>query len=340
MKILYCSLAVLAGATTLIPRAARADYSIQTIASGLDNYYGWQATELLFGGGTIYFNDESDSSGYICSVPATGGSVTTLASGISRIDSYGILRGPSDMVLDSTSIYGDYNTYESGHVFSVPRDGGSPTMLAQPNGGSLIGEIGNNLYYSGGFSGIYQMPKTGGASTLLTSGYFLKTCELDSSALYFRDYYTEGYYKLDLTTDQVTTLITGLPTEGAINVSGGYAYIQQANEIVRVPTNGGAATILGPQDWSPISDGSHYFFTDGMNITEKSIADGTVTAITTEPEGGISALTLVGSELDWRSTGGGPGTGEILAVQIPEPSTASLLSIAVAFGLLFAKRRK
>lgn len=174
--------------------------AVEEIATGLIT----GPTRFLLDGNDLYFATGSPNS-TLNKVARSGGMVTTLLSGLTLPDG-----GVNGMfAADSSNIYGGYGGYAGYNIFKVPKGGGSITNLISITGGVFSEVAGNYLYYSSGFSSINRMSNEGSGSTTILSGYWVRSVAMDSTGIYFVDYYSKDVKKFDLNTSSLSTLISG-----------------------------------------------------------------------------------------------------------------------------------
>jgi len=184
---------------------------------------------LLDGNGAnVYFGQltQSPCAGELDSIPVSGGNIVQLSTAAALSDS-GRCRGTDPIVLSGTSILYADGGYVTADIDRVDTPcGGSCTHLEHSiSGGALFEAANGNAYFMSGFSTLNTVPVSGGASSSLISGYFIRSTALDqpnpnyaatATGFYFVDYYTKNAFRMDLSTHSVTTLMHGLPVEGII----------------------------------------------------------------------------------------------------------------------------
>jgi len=255
------------------------------------------ADNTLYGttnnGGTTYIGPNNPGAGTVFSVPLSGGSPTVLAS-LNGITGYAPRGGLTlaDNTLYGTTSEGGPNAHDQvfGTVFSVPINGGTPTVLASlnrsggdyPVGGLTL--IGNTLYgmaTQGGAYGcgtVYSVPIGGGTPTVLAS--FNGT----------NGQYPFGGLTLSGSTLYGTTIYGGLGFSGSGQLRGN-------GVVFSVPVSGGTPTVL--------------FSFDGSNGQY--------------PSGGLTLIsnTLYGTT----QYGGAYGSGQVFSLNIA-PATISLSNVS------------
>ncbi len=128
-------------------------------------------------GTTIYFTAVSPTDGPgVFSVPASGGTVTTVFAGDPFVSPFGIAitgDGKTLYIADS----GAQNANDTGSIWVVPVGGGMPTALSGPDGykPKSLEISGSDLYFTGidpmsGSAGGYKVPTAGGMVSLLANG--------------------------------------------------------------------------------------------------------------------------------------------------------------------------
>jgi hypothetical protein len=195
------------------------------IASGL-NY----PENLRLDGSYVYFADNSANDGILKRVLKGGGSVFTLAIGLATWERIGL----NSFAVRGGTIYGDYGGYNALNIFAVPSAGGSASTLVSPTGGGFIGVSGSLVYFSSDFNYINSIPTSGGNPTHLAANIMVRTSAMDSSAIYFVEYYGKDVKKCSLPSGAVTTLIGGNSSEGDLIIDAANVYFSLAGNIRKV----------------------------------------------------------------------------------------------------------
>jgi hypothetical protein len=190
---------------------------------------------VLFGQTT-----QSPCSGDFEALSADGGSKTQIAANAVLFES-GFCRGIGRIVFSGPSVvygyggYGDYNL----DIAASPCGESCTHLLTGLTGGVFLGVYNKNAYYSANFSDIDTVPLTGGTSSTIASGYFVRTTMLDSIAkngwipgLYFVDYNSSSVFDIDLSTKQVTAIISSMPHEGLIMTDSQRVYWWDGSQII------------------------------------------------------------------------------------------------------------
>jgi hypothetical protein len=146
-----------------------------------DGADGWYVMQELISGGTativtstpdnprtvavdtvnVYWTD-NNSPGYVMECPVSGGTATTLISGVL----------PGGIVVDSTNVYWTDVVISSGQgtVNKISKDGGPSTILASsPHPESIVVDD-TNLYWTDGDGTVNRVSLNGGPVTILASG--------------------------------------------------------------------------------------------------------------------------------------------------------------------------
>ena len=215
--------------------------TLTTLVNGLNNPYN-----IAIDNTSVYWVENSNSSGAVKKVPIGGGSVTTLTSGLAE---------PDAIAVDSSYVYWiERNNGSNGSIKKVPINGGSVTVLATGlnNAQNNIALDSNYIYYGDGVTGgggaIRKVSKNGGGVITLISGGSLSSIHpaiaVDGTHVYFTD--DNGNIKSILTGGgSVTTLGIGSGIPLGIVLNGSYLYWTEYNGAVKkVPITGGAVTTL------------------------------------------------------------------------------------------------
>jgi hypothetical protein len=237
-------------------------------------------THLLFGQ-----VNQSPCSGELDAVAADGGSISQISSNAAIFES-GFCRGISQMVFSGSNVlfgyggYGDYNL----DVAPGPCGAACKHLLTALTGGIFLGVFNGNAYYSANFTDIDTIPISGGNSTLLNSGYFVRSMMLDTvaknnwiSGLHFVDYNSSSVFQLNLNTNQATTIIKSTPDEGFILTDSQRVFWWDGNQIIASKKTenclypcsklySGKVTSIGVDESELDNSKGNIFFGDGANL--------------------------------------------------------------------------
>jgi hypothetical protein len=238
---------------------------------------GFALYRIKTDGTAVYWYDYDPAGGAtggaIKSVPVTGGTVTTIASG---------LEGVNDLYLDATTIYWtEFSMANSlaGSIKSAPKSGGAaPTVLATGTptpgfdvffpGGLAVDST--YVYWTEGVGGgaIRRVPKAGGAVTDINRGNFPAGLPawvaLDSTSSPTKFFFTNGgnrllsppetakYFSMPLGGEAAGSTPTQLATTSALNA---IDFVIDANNlyaadtsapgsVFSIPLNGGSEAVL------------------------------------------------------------------------------------------------
>ena len=281
----------------------------QQLATGLH----YPRLEAVRNGAIIFFDHAPDGNDelewVLKKVPVAGGTVTTITSGTCPFDS-GHYRctDPHVAQADDVRIFGGVGGYNTSYLFSAPLAGGPPTTLLTFSGGDFLGISQAYVYFASGFSSINRVPKTGGAVEAIGGGW-AKNSAIDSSALYFVEYFSHNIERLDLANFNVLHLVTGNASGSVIfsDANSVYYYYTDpgADVLYKVPNTGGASTPIyttpDPFDVANpelFSDGSRIYYIEfGNAIRSLSVNGGPATTIVTRT--GIHSFVVDGNTLYW-----------------------------------------
>src|SRR3989338_8856135 len=169
-----------------------------TLTSGQSTYH------IAVDSTNTYWTDYA-TSGTVKKVSISGGTVTTLASGLNK---------PLDIAVDSTNVYWtEYNS--SGTVKKVSISGGTVTTLASGlNNPASIAIDSTNVYWTENNSSgtVKNVSISGGTVTTLASGQsYPYGIAVDSTNVYWTEFTTTGTVKkVSISGGTVTTLASGL----------------------------------------------------------------------------------------------------------------------------------
>jgi len=129
---------------------------------------------LAVAAGVVYFTDVIN--GTVMSVPASGGVITTIASGEAS---------PVAIAVDDTSVYW---ANRGGAIRAAKLPGGPPVTLAPAPGPESIAVAAGTIYFGGAY-GVMQLPVAGGAATPLSDRTSnAGAIALDAASVYWIDH--------------------------------------------------------------------------------------------------------------------------------------------------------
>ena len=264
---------------------------------------------MVLDGNYLYFGDSSSTDGMIKSVPRSGGTVTTLLTGLSTSES----RLP-DFVVTNGTIYGGYGGYNGYHIFSAPTTGGTVTHIIFTTGGNFIGVANSLIYYGSDFNYINSVTTSGANPTQLVSGIWVRGKAVDADAIYFCDYFSKDLRKYSFASGTVTPLVTGNPSEVGVFIDANNVYFNTGGgNIEAVPNGGGTVTTLVSSGTANgyASDGVNVFYVDNNVIKSIPVSGGTPTTLISIPANSLSDIVVDDTYIYWNDTSGGAGAGSI-----------------------------
>ncbi|MGD0768151.1 MAG: PEP-CTERM sorting domain-containing protein [Tepidisphaeraceae bacterium] len=288
-------------------------------------------SDLVLNGSNLYFTDDTATNGAIDAVSTNGGGVSTLATGVGQYDNEGTYRAASSIAISGSKIYGDYDSYESGPVFSVPLSGGSATALAYPEGGTFLGVSGSSLYYSSGFQTIQQLPLSGGSPTQNASGIWVRAPVADNTGVYFQNYYGQNIDYFNYSTHSVTTVASGLPQNTGPVLDSTNVYLDlPSGAIDVVPKSGGLPTQIVSSGNALAASNGNVFYTTGNNVEQYSTSAKTSIQLATVANGTVTSMATDGNWVYYSVANGNAGQIEKVPVGLttPAPKT-TVLSVGV-----------
>jgi hypothetical protein len=195
-------------------------------------------------GGYLYFGQQSQATcqAELDRMPAdaSNGTWSTIASGLGLSDSYADCRGIGAIAFSGSKLIYNWGSYDNSTLVVANLDGsGSQTLVKNYSGGNLLGIINGAVYYTTGFSQINKIPLSGGTSTALASGYFVRSTVVDpfdgaAGAIYFVDYYSNGVWRFDAGRNSAQEIISGATQEGVIFEDTGNVYLVFSGGIFKV----------------------------------------------------------------------------------------------------------
>ena len=277
------------------------------LASGLNS-----PGSLASDGSTVFFSDSTATNGLVKSVSQSGSAVSTLYSGLD-INDNGTYRVVNQLQVAGNNLYGAYGDYTTLDVFEAPKAGGAIRTLAQSSGGSFVGVVGSNVYYMSGFSLLNQVPIGGGNPSVVASGYYFRGTTCDAGGIYFVDYNTKNVNKFDVTSNTVSTLISGNSSEGGIFADANYVYFNLDGSISRVSKSGGqvVALVTSGSANGYASDGTNIYYVDGKVIRSMPVLGGPPVDIAMPGANAVSDIIADSSGAYWGDLSQGAGLGRI-----------------------------
>lgn len=296
-----------------------------------DAQQGIGVARLKVDGGVVVWLDNDGSSGAFRSVPAAGGSVTTIKSGLPYI-------GQWDM--DANYIYWIWVNSQGAQDYYVVRlsrtSGVVDTLyssLGLGGGSRGLAVDASYIYYApGNDGGIRRMPVGGGAYTSFHNAvsYGPRELTLSGGVVYAAIF------------DASPNWIVAVPASGASvdtlgqapnaptfqQAAGSYFYVARSNAgpISRVPLGGGSVTAVASSNSAQgfaITNGYLYYTQTnaGSRVVRSPVAGGSVDTITDAC--GVSASTAIrvqylatdGTYIYFTDDGGGAGASRVLRVK-------------------------
>ncbi len=233
---------------------------------------------IAVAGDLVYVLTAGGSAGQLVSVPATGGTPTVLASGLSTFEVYG-----HALVVDATDAY----FLTGSGVETVSLAGGSATVFAQPARGSIaLAGDGSNVYIATGGAGadaggIDAVPLGGGSATGVATGPLPTDVAVDASRVYWGG--TDGTIDAAPKSGGSATAIGSascLPSNLAVDATSAYRMCN-AGSVFSAPLGGGSATLLDAFDGG---------MPDGMN----GMAIDATSLYWTQTDGDVDRVPLAG----------------------------------------------
>jgi hypothetical protein len=279
------------------------------IATGLDNI-----SSMVPHGDYLYFADPVRTEGTLKRVLKTGGTVSTLATGLTTSDGY-----ETRFVVNSGTVYGGYGGYNSHRIFSMSASGGSTLTLASVTGGYLFGVAGTEVYFGSGFGNLNRISTSGGVPSILAANNWVRSVAVDDGAIYFVEYSSRDVRKCSLPSGTVTSLITGNASEGSIFIDGVNVYFNLGGNIQAVPKAGGIVTpvVSGGGAIGYASDGVRLFFVENNSIRSIQVSGGSASTLVNIPTGSFTSLVVDDSFIYWGDNSGGVGMGKIWRMAKP-----------------------
>ena len=248
-----------------------------TLTSGQSPYH------IAVDSTNTYWTDYA-TSGTVKKVSISGGTVTTLASGLNK---------PLDIAVDSTNVYWtEYNS--SGTVKKVSISGGTVTTLASGlNNPASIAIDSTNVYWTENNSSgtVKKVSISGGTVTTLASGQsYPYGIAVDSTNVYWTEFTTSGgtVKKISISGGTATTLASGLSSPANITVDSTNVYWTEfttTGTVKKVSISGGTVTTLASglnEPWDIAIDSKNVYWTENNStgtVKKVSISEGTVTTV-------------------------------------------------------------
>lgn len=259
------------------------------LVSGLD-----AATDLAVDAASAYWVETYGSA--VKKVATAGGSVTVLASPVM------VGNGASLAIDATTATFADYGT-----IWQVPLSGG-PTVTVVSGRPQItrVRTSGAAVYWreEGAIRGI---DGPGGTVATIATGpsIFGGDLAVDSSGVYWTDYWGGLVQRAPPGGGEITTLASGLDHPNALLLDSGVLYFAEGTAIRKVPAAGGAVTTVV----SGISPGviakdstSIYWGDSGTFVRKAGLSSGIVTTLITG-ENGFYGMAVDGTSIYWVTPG-------------------------------------
>ncbi len=300
-----------------------------TVVSGLDN-----PNDLQMYGGNLYFVDTSTHpNDTLANVSTGGGTSNVLFSGLANYEpDIGGYSGIGNYSVGSTGVFGGYGDYDNTTMFAGNPATGTTQTLASSYGGVYMGQSDGNVYYSSNFRDINAVLTTGGSSTTVASGVWVRGMTTDTTGAYFQDYWSQDILKFSYGTQSVSTL-TGPQNASPFATDSGSLYLNiGGGGIDSVAQTGGTPTALisGSVTGYTATNGN-VFYTNGNTIEQYSVSAAKSIPLTTIAAGNVTSMTTDGNWLYYSVSNGSAGTVNKVPVAI---ATARLPPVHIlSFGV-------
>ncbi len=254
-----------------------------TLASGEESPWGIALDDT-----SVYFTNFGG--GTIRKVPKAGGSTVTLASGSAPS---GIAIVPPGGVLAAGSVVW---TESNGGVYTVPASGGARVAIqpevsagSNPKGfpAGLAVDASNVYWVDNAHATVYRAPLAGGPRTALSDPYVQPLgLYLSGGEVFWTQYGASGTIRKAPIAGGPSQVLTpaGAPNASSVFVDGFDVFFATFNDVSRVSTVGGAASVLASPGASPgavAADASNVYFlqNDGYELWRMPRAGGAATRL-------------------------------------------------------------
>ena len=242
------------------------------IASGLNS-----PTALTLNGNDVYFSENVSTTlslNTLSKISKEGGPVAQLLTNAANADSPNVYQGIFEIHFTATDIVVGYGGYNGHTIVQLPKNKLlEPQTITTFTGGYLIGVIGQYIYYGQGYSRIMKIPLGGGTPTTVLSGKWVRSSAVDNERIYFQEYYSKSVYSLDVTTNNLSLLMTS-SVAGHIFIDDNHLFFNTITDgMSRVSKTGGAVVsiINGPNIYGYASDNDYVYYTENNNIKKMTI---------------------------------------------------------------------
>ncbi len=249
--------------------AGRVFADATTVVSGLDN-----PNDLQLYDGNLYFVDTSSHANDTLADVSTGGGISNvLFSGLANYEpDIGGYSGIGNYSVGSAGIFGGYGDYDNTTMFAGNPATGTTQTLASSYGGIYLAQSDGNVYYSSNFRDINAVPATGGSSTTVASGVWVRGMTTDTTGAYFQDYWSQDILKFSYATQSVSTL-TGPQNASPFATDSGSLYINVGGGGIDsvAQTGGTPTTLISGSVTGYAATNGNVFYTNGKTIEQYSV---------------------------------------------------------------------
>lgn len=205
----------------------------------------------------------------VMSVPKSGGAITTHASGLSKLRS---------ITTDDTNVYWVGGEDSDGKVMTVPKAGGTPTLLTKAFGPWGIAVDANSVYYNDSYE-VKRIPKAGGPAVVIGPNQNRPEGIIhDGEYVYWVNRAPQGsVVKVAKAGGSPITLASGQKFPQGIAVDASYVYWANREEgtVLKAPLDGsGTVTTLVANEYYPdstIVDGNNLYWISTDKVGSSSV---------------------------------------------------------------------
>ena len=277
-----------------------------TVVSGLNN-----PNDLQLYDGNLYFVDTSShANDTLADVSTDGGTSNVLFSGLANYEpDIGGYSGIGNYSVGSAGIFGGYGDYDNTTMFAGNAATGTTQSLASSYGGIYLAQSDGNVYYSSNFRDINSVPATGGSSTTVASGVWVRGMTTDNTGAYFQDYWSQDILKFSYATQSVSTL-TGPQNASPFATDSGSLYVNVGGGGIDsvAQTGGTPATLISGSVTGYAATNGNVFYTNGNTIEQYSVSANKSIPLATVSAGNVASMTTDGNWLYYSVSNGYSGT--------------------------------
>ncbi len=185
-----------------------------------------------------------------------------------------------------------------------------------------MGVLNGTVYYQVNFNSICKIP-TG----TIASGYWPRSCAVDSDAIYFVDLLSRSVMRLS-SSEQIIQIIDSASYERTIFIDANYLYETGNGSITRYDKTGQNTIVLinSTTALGKCSDGEYVYFVDNNFVKRISVTGGFADTLSAVQTSNLSSIVVDDKYIYWSEQGSGLGQGKIFKLSKTIPFGWTLMT--------------